>query len=70
MQITITTSDPFEIKCLQHAQQMASVLSELEKQTREWRKYDTRGSIPADEIENRFYQILAEEGIDIEYLWR
>lgn len=70
MQLTITTEDPFEIKCLQFAQQMARVLDELAKQTREWRKYDQRADIPADEVENRFYQILAQQGIDVEYLWR
>lgn len=73
MKITIELdtekSDHFEIECHKVAVDMARALEDLKNQIREWFKYDSRGSIPADEIKEAFNKILAENGIFLDKIW-
>lgn len=43
---------------LDHAADMYMALCDILTQTREWEKYDTRGSIPADEIREKIHELV------------
>lgn len=58
--------DHTEYQTYVQAPQMLQALHEIEQQVRQWYKYDSRGAIPADEIMDKIYDIIQEEGVDME----
>lgn len=58
-----------ELEQVKQADKMARTLSEITDQLRSWYKYDTRGSIPIDEIHEKIWEIIKENNINIDEIW-
>lgn len=58
--------DMQELTRVQKAFDMAYTLSDLSEKIRSWYKYDERGSIPTEEIQDTFYSILQDHNVDLE----
>lgn len=61
---------PDELKRIQKADDLCSCIWDIEEQLRNWYKYDNRGSIPIDEIHKTIFDIIEDNGIRIDELWR
>lgn len=53
---------------MQIADDMALCLENLREKVRGWIKYDNREQIPKDEIEDTFWEIIKDHGINFEKL--
>ena len=64
-----TDSDNFDnskLKIFQQSREMAYTIKEIYNQVRQWKKYDERDAIPADEIFDAIVGII-NENTDIDY---
>lgn len=52
--------DLTELHCIQHAEDLAHCLYEIQNKIRGWYKYDERTSIPVEEIQEELYGIINE----------
>lgn len=49
-----------ELHCIQHAEDLARCIYEIQNKIRHWYKYDERTSIPVEEIQEELYEIINE----------
>lgn len=61
---------PDELKRIQKADDLCSCIWDIEEQLRKWYKHDERGAIPIDEIYETIFDIIEDNGIRIDELWR
>lgn len=59
--------DLTELHCIQHAEDLAHCVYEIQNKIRGWYKYDERSSIPVEEIQEEIYSIINEH-VDMEKL--
>ena len=59
--------DLTELHCIQHAEDLAHCIYEIQNKIRSWYKYDDRNSIPVEEIQEEIYSIINDH-VDMEKL--
>lgn len=59
-----------ELKRLEHKEDMASCLYDIQNQLRQWYKYDNRNSIPVEEIQDKILDIYKDNDVNMDILWR
>lgn len=62
------SDDSYEVYLIEKRHNMSIALWDLSQKFREWVKYDERSSIPAEEIKDTFYDILADNDINLDKL--
>lgn len=48
------------------AEDLASAVNSILEQVKSWYKWDNRSAIPQEEIQDKIYQIINDEGINLE----
>lgn len=62
------SDDLHELKLIEKRSNMYLALHDLSEKFRSWYKYDERTAIPTDEIRETFYDILAENDLNLDTL--
>lgn len=61
------SDDQHELNLIQKSRNMYLALYDLSQKYREWYKYGEREAIPVDEIRDTFYDILADNDINLDH---
>lgn len=62
------SDDHYNLRLIQKATHMYLALSELAEKFRAWYKWDEREAIPTEEIKDTFWDILAENDVNLDRL--
>lgn len=62
------SDDTYEVYLIEKRHNMSLVLWDLSQKFREWYKYGDREAIPTEEIRDTFYDILADNDINLDKL--
>lgn len=56
----------YELEQYFQSGRMLSALDSIKNQVRNWYKYDDRENIPVDEIQDKIYDCILDNGVDME----
>lgn len=62
------SDDSYEVYLIEKRHAMSIALWDLSQKFREWYKYGERDAIPTEEIRDTFYDILADNDINLDKL--
>lgn len=62
------SDDSYEVYLIEKRRNMSIALWDLSQKFREWYKYGDREAIPTEEIRDTFYDILADNDINLDKL--